>query len=69
VNISIRCDAGPEIGAGHVMRCLALSQEAVDRNHDITFYMESGRSLLVDNVESEKFEIKSVLPMKNLYEE
>ncbi len=31
------CDVGPELGVGHLMRCLALAEELVARGHAVTF--------------------------------
>jgi spore coat polysaccharide biosynthesis protein SpsF len=40
VRVAIRCDAGPEIGMGHLMRCLALA-EYLREEHGmgVTFFM------------------------------
>lgn len=32
-----RCDAGPAVGIGHVMRCLALAEEFAGRGHRVVF--------------------------------
>ncbi len=33
MKIAFRVDASPEIGIGHLMRCLALSEELIRRGH------------------------------------
>ncbi|MGH9516579.1 MAG: UDP-2,4-diacetamido-2,4,6-trideoxy-beta-L-altropyranose hydrolase [Terriglobales bacterium] len=38
-NILIRADASPEIGTGHIMRCLALAQAWQDAGGEATFLM------------------------------
>ena len=38
--IAIRCDAGPSIGVGHLMRCIALAEELVSRDADVVFVGE-----------------------------
>ena len=37
MNILFRVDAGPDIGLGHLMRCLALAQALVDRQAEVYF--------------------------------
>lgn len=37
--ILVRADATPEIGTGHVMRCLAVAEALSDLGHDIVFAM------------------------------
>ena len=35
MRVLLRCDGGPRIGVGHVVRSLALAQEALDRGHSV----------------------------------
>lgn len=35
MRILLRCDGGPAIGVGHVVRCLALAEEATSRGHEV----------------------------------
>lgn len=35
MRVLLRCDGGPGIGVGHVVRCLALAEEARSRGHDV----------------------------------
>ncbi len=35
--VLVCCDVGPELGVGHLMRCLALAEELVARGHAVTF--------------------------------
>ena len=37
MTIVFRCDAGEEIGIGHVMRCFALCEEVMARGHEVCF--------------------------------
>lgn len=36
MRVLLRCDGGPGIGVGHVMRCLAIAEEATARGHDVS---------------------------------
>jgi spore coat polysaccharide biosynthesis predicted glycosyltransferase SpsG len=37
MRVGFRCDAGPRVGAGHVIRCVALAEELVQRGIDVVF--------------------------------
>jgi spore coat polysaccharide biosynthesis predicted glycosyltransferase SpsG len=37
MRVGLRCDAGPLIGAGHVVRCVALAEELVRRGVEVVF--------------------------------
>jgi UDP-2,4-diacetamido-2,4,6-trideoxy-beta-L-altropyranose hydrolase len=43
----IRCEATPELGSGHAMRCLALAQEWMRRGGRVVFAMMAPESSLV----------------------
>lgn len=36
LHVGLRCDGGPEIGVGHVIRCLALGDELLARGAEVT---------------------------------
>ena len=37
MRVGLRCDANPEMGVGHVMRCVALAEALVARGDDVVF--------------------------------
>jgi spore coat polysaccharide biosynthesis predicted glycosyltransferase SpsG len=42
-NVLIRCDGSPEIGLGHIVRCIALARELRDvHQRDVAFAMRAG---------------------------
>lgn len=42
LRVGIRCDAGPVVGVGHLVRCVALAEELVARGHEVLFLADLG---------------------------
>ncbi len=51
----IRADANPEIGTGHVMRCLALAQAWQDIDGEVIFIISRGNAKIEDRLRNEGF--------------
>jgi UDP-2,4-diacetamido-2,4,6-trideoxy-beta-L-altropyranose hydrolase len=60
MRIVFRCDAGPEIGGGHVMRCLALARELSARGHDTGLVMAA--SEVAASLRAEGWEVSELPP-------
>ncbi len=50
----LRADAGPDIGAGHVMRCLALASAALNRGWRCIIFTRGGKELIRDRCADER---------------
>jgi len=57
MNFLIRADATPEMGSGHVMRCIALGQLLLDSAHNVTFITKTNNQKLLRKIESENFSL------------
>jgi UDP-2,4-diacetamido-2,4,6-trideoxy-beta-L-altropyranose hydrolase len=53
LRVTVRADAGSAIGAGHVMRCLALAQRLRARGHEVAFVCRPQPGDLIDFLTSE----------------
>ena len=42
LRVGMRCDAGTQIGVGHLIRCVALAEELVSRGVDVVFLGDLG---------------------------
>jgi len=64
--IVIRADAGPKIGAGHVLRMLALGQAWQDRGGEVIFV--TCKSALVERLKRENFDVRTIQnPLNTLH--
>ncbi|HLF07214.1 MAG TPA: UDP-2,4-diacetamido-2,4,6-trideoxy-beta-L-altropyranose hydrolase, partial [Thermoplasmata archaeon] len=59
-HILIRADAGPDVGGGHALRCLALAQEWRSRGGTAAFLISDGSLGLEGRLRSEGFDVKTV---------
>jgi UDP-2,4-diacetamido-2,4,6-trideoxy-beta-L-altropyranose hydrolase len=59
-NLFIRADAGFKIGAGHVMRCIALAQAWQDRGGTVTFISHCDGEALRERIQIEGFRFISL---------
>jgi len=56
-NLFIRVDASPEIGIGHIMRCLTLAQELKNNFDKIIFLTQKDSGDFIGTIMKNKFEV------------
>lgn len=66
MKVVIRADAYPELGTGHVMRCLALGQGIKDNSGDVVFATCCESDGLLDRLKKEDFFIQKLQAPGNL---
>lgn len=66
MNIAFRVDASADIGIGHLMRCLALSEELSKKGHSCFFVSKTDNDELINKIEknNEFFQIDSNADLK-----
>lgn len=55
LKISFRVDSSEQIGAGHLMRCLALADELQQQDHQVTFVCRELKGNLIDLIKHKVF--------------
>jgi UDP-2,4-diacetamido-2,4,6-trideoxy-beta-L-altropyranose hydrolase len=55
-NLFIRADSNPQIGTGHVMRCIALAQAWQDRGGGVTFLSHCENNEIKQRIQDEGFD-------------
>jgi len=53
----IRTDAGPRIGIGHLMRCLAIAESWYDKGGKVSFVMNSAPPAIKQNIQNQKLDV------------
>ena len=69
MNIAFRVDAASNIGIGHLMRCLALSEELIQRNHVCYFLTKIENDELIDLMKKNSINYQKVNPTATLDED
>jgi len=66
LNIAFRVDASADIGIGHLMRCLALSEELSKRGHSCFFVSKTDNDEFISKIEknNEFFQIDSTADLE-----
>jgi UDP-2,4-diacetamido-2,4,6-trideoxy-beta-L-altropyranose hydrolase len=60
MSLAIRVDAGPAMGAGHFMRCLALAQEWRRRGGEVRFLTHDPQGRFLDRLHREGFRARGL---------
>ena len=69
MNIAFRVDASKYIGIGHLMRCIALSEELNKRRHNCYFLIRLNDNKLIDNLKQNKISYKRIEKTATLNED
>ena len=56
----VRCDGGEKVGAGHIMRCLALAQEWQHQGGEVVFLIPSAAELFRDRLIAEGIRVDTI---------
>lgn len=60
MRVLIHCNGGPDIGVGHVMRSLALAEEAVASGHEVTFVGEYDGAFVLNQLDQAPVAVRRV---------
>lgn len=62
MRILIHCNGGPALGVGHVIRSIALAEEALASGHEVTFVGEYSGGFVLDQLARSGAEVRRVGP-------
>lgn len=62
----IRADASPQIGMGHVMRCIALGQILKEAKNEVIFLTQTKNDSIIKRIRYEKFKVITMNKKKNI---
>ena len=65
VKIAVRADGGPDIGIGHIERCLILSQQLQKDGAEV-FFITKWNEAVFEKIQKEGFEVLELSPDLNL---
>ena len=65
-NLFVLADASTEIGSGHILRCLTLSQELKNKFSKIIFLTSNSSKPILENIKPISIEIMHISSLKNL---
>jgi UDP-2,4-diacetamido-2,4,6-trideoxy-beta-L-altropyranose hydrolase len=69
LNIAFRVDSSPTIGTGHLMRCLALSEELIKRGNNCYFLTKTENDELLNKIKKNNIDFQKIQPNLNLLED
>ena len=66
MNVAFRVDASVDIGIGHLMRCLALSEELIRREHSCYFLSKIDNDELISRIKKNNVHYQKINPNATL---
>jgi len=69
LNVGFRVDASSDIGIGHLIRCLALSEELTKRGYDCNIFSKIENEELISRIFKNKINFQKIKPKATLEED
>ncbi len=68
-SLVIRTDAGPSIGTGHLMRCLALAESWYNEGGKVCFVLNSALPVVLQKIQSQNMEVVEISDSSGTHED